>query len=205
MPAAVNLPIIYRKFMAEIKILKTETLADKRYPLKQITYEKADRKGKIQKKDYEVYYRPDAVTVLLADQHNQKFLLTKQFRMPSYLNGNVSGYLVETCAGLIDENETPEQAARREVEEETGYVVDELIKVAGAYTSAGAMTEFVHFYIAYYNSEEKHQSRGGLEEEGEDIELLEISFIDAREKLKQGEFADEKTILLLQHFLLYMQ
>lgn len=191
--------------MAGVQILTKETLSEKKYPLKYVTFQKPDREGKMQLEEKEVYFRPDAVAVLLADKNQKKFLLTKQFRLPAYLNGNETGFLIEACAGLIDKDETPEQTARREVKEETGYEVGDLKKIAGAYTSAGGITEFLHLFIASYNSEKNHKSVGGLEEEGEHIELVELGFDEAREKLRRGEFRDVKIILLLQYYFLEEQ
>jgi GDP-mannose pyrophosphatase NudK len=188
--------------MASIQILNKETLVDKKYPLRNITFEMPDRNGKLLHQENEVYFRPDAVTVLLADRIQKRFLLTKQFRLPTFLNGNNAGFLVETCAGLIDENETPEEAARREVEEETGYAIANLRKVAGAYTSAGAITEFLHFFIADYDSHTKPESGGGLDQEGEDITSVEMGFEEARSKLITSELRDAKTIMLIQYFFL---
>ncbi|MCR8557967.1 NUDIX domain-containing protein [Mucilaginibacter sp. BJC16-A38] len=188
--------------MASIQILNKETLSDKKYPLQYISFEKPDKEGVFHNHEREVYFRPDAVGVLLVDEGQRKILLTKQFRLPAFLNGSDSGYLVETCAGIIDENETPEQTAHREAEEETGYQIKELEKIASAYTSAGGITEFVHLFIANYISEKDHPKTGGLE--GEDIQLIELGFDEAREKLKQGEFRDAKTIILLQHFFMRM-
>ena len=186
--------------MATIQILDKQTLSDKKYLLKYITFEKPDAEGEFHNQEKEVYFRPDAVAVLLVDKKQKKLLLTKQFRLPTFLNGSDSGYLVEACAGLIDEGETPEQTVHREVEEETGYQIDKLTKIAGAYTSPASATEFLHLFTAVYQSEEGHSKTWGLKAEGESIELIEIGFEEAREKLKQGEFRDIKTILLLQYF-----
>ncbi|GAC1306636.1 MAG: GDP-mannose pyrophosphatase NudK [Mucilaginibacter sp.] len=188
--------------MATIQILNKETLSDKQYPLKYIRYEKPDSEGNFHNIEKEVYFRPDAVTALLVDDERKKILLTRQFRLPAFLNGSDSGYMVETCAGIIGENESPEQTIHREAEEEIGCKIHDLEKVAGAYTSSGGITEFVHFFIARYNEKDRTGKGGGLKEEGEDIEIVELSFNDAREKLKQGAFRDVKTILLLQHFFL---
>ena len=188
--------------MSDIKIIKEETLSDKKYPLKFYTFQRTGSKGKLLEKKNEVYFRPDAVTVLLVDSVNRKFLLTRQFRLPTYLNGNESGYLVEACAGLIDKGESPEETAYREVKEETGYPIHDLKKVASVYTSAGGITEFQRLYIATYDSKGEHSEGGGIEEEGEDIELVEMSFDEARETLQRGEFMDAKTITLLQHYFL---
>lgn len=189
--------------MSTIQILTRETLSEKKYPLKYFSFEKPDADGEFHNIEKEVYFRPDVVAVLLADEKNKKVLLTKQFRLPAFLNGSDSGYLVEACAGIIDENETPEQTARREVEEETGYQVNTLEKIGGAYSSPNGTTEFVHLFIAAYETEKDHAQYGGLKEEGETIELIELDFHTAREQLKQGVFRDIKTILLLQHFFMY--
>ena len=186
--------------MATIQILNKQTLSDKKYPLKYISFEKPDADGEFHNLEKEVYFRPDAVAVLPVDKQNKKILLTKQFRLPAFLNGSESGYLVEACAGIINENETPEQTVHREVEEETGYQIHDLTKIAGAYSSPNATTEFLHLFIAGYTSSADHSKNWGLKEEGESIELVELGFGETKEKLKQGEFRDIKTILLLQHF-----
>lgn len=188
--------------MADIRIVNTETLSEKKYPLKQVTFERPDLKGEIIQKKNEIYFRPDAVAILLVNESRGTMLFTKQFRIATYLNGNKTGYLLEACAGLIDEGETPEQTAVREADEETGYAIQNLVKAGQAYTSVGALTEIVHLFTATYSEESKHGEGGGAEGEGEDIELVEMTFDDAYSKLKQGEFIDAKTILLLQHYFL---
>ena len=186
--------------MSKIEILKQEMLSKKIFPLKYITYTKPGPQANVQSQENEVYFRPDAVAVLLADPQKQIFLLTRQFRLPSYLNGNETGYLVESCAGLIDEGESPEQAARREVKEETGYLITELKKIGAVYSSAGGITEFLHLFIGFFDSSGSHEGGGGLEEEGEDIETIEISFEQAKDNLRKGLINDAKTLALLQHF-----
>jgi GDP-mannose pyrophosphatase NudK len=191
--------------MATIQILNKETLSDKKYPLKYISFEKPDAEGEFHNQTREVYFRPDAVAVLLVDNRREKILLTKQFRLPAFLNGSDSGYLIEACAGLMDETETPEQTVIREVAEETGYEPYDLVKIAGAYSSPSGTTEFLHLFIANYNGDDNHAKNGGLKEEGESIELLEFGFDEARTQLRQGELRDIKTILLLQHFFMNEQ
>jgi len=150
----------------------------------------------------EVYYRPDAVGVLLVDEKKKLLLLTRQFRLPAFLNGSESGYLVETCAGLIEETETPEQALRREVMEETGYEVDTYEKVAGVYSSAGGITEFLHLFIARFDSTAEAKEGGGLASENEAVEIIKLTFAEAKAQLARGEFKDAKTLILLQHYFL---
>jgi len=188
--------------MSTIQILKKETLSEVKYPLQYITFEKPDEFGEFHNLAKEVYFRPDAIAVLLVDEDQQKILLTKQFRLATFLNGNDSGYLVEACAGLIDEDETPEQTARREAAEETGYEIGDLEKIGGAFSSPGGTTEFMHLFIGAYQSKTDHQKFGGLKGEGESIELIELGFDEARQQMMAGAFRDLKTILLLQQFFL---
>jgi GDP-mannose pyrophosphatase NudK len=188
--------------MSSIQIVNRETIAERKFPLKYFSYQIL-KEGETTNHEAEVYYRPDATAVLLVDEERKKFLLTKQFRLPTYLNGNESGDLIEVCAGLIDEGETPEQAAVREAEEELGYKIANLQKAGRVFTSAGGITELVHLFTALYKPEMKQAEGGGLEEEGEDIQLLEMDFDEARQKLQQGAFIDAKTVLLLQHYFLF--
>jgi nudix-type nucleoside diphosphatase (YffH/AdpP family) len=186
--------------MSNIQILNKETLSERKYPLRYITFEKPDLKGKFRNVAKEVYFRPDVVAVLLVDDERKTILLVKQFRLPTFLNGNDSGYMLEACAGIIEVGETPDQTVYREAEEETGFRVHGLEKIGGAYSSPGATTEYIHLYIARYHKESKISAGGGLEAEGESIELKEFPFHEAKDQLKQGAFRDIKTILLLQHF-----
>lgn len=118
--------------------------------------------------------------------------------MPSYLNGNDTGVVVETCAGLLD-GDDPETCVIKEAEEESGYRVKEVKKVFEAYMSPGAVTEIVHFYIGQYEDADKVGAGGGLASEQEEIEVMEVDFDQACEMIETGEIKDAKTIMLLQH------
>ncbi|GAB2686942.1 GDP-mannose pyrophosphatase NudK [Mucilaginibacter koreensis] len=191
--------------MANVQILNKETLSERKYPLKYITYQKFMKNGEAVDMEAEVYYRPDATAILLYNQEQQTFLLTQQFRMPAYLNSSDTGLLTEACAGLIDEGETPEEAAIREAEEELGYKVKEPVFAGKIYTSAGGITELLHLYTAAYTEADKVSEGGGAEGENEDITLIHLSYTDAKRMLQQGEIIDAKTMLLLQHFFLFIQ
>ncbi len=189
--------------MADIQILKKEDLSNRKYLLQSISYLKYNKQGEAHEMKAEVYFRPDAVAVLLYNPAEQKFLLTQQFRMPVYLNTSDTGHLTEACAGLIDEGEAPEQTAIREAEEETGYKIAAPVKIGQVYTSAGGITELLHLFVATYDRKQQISEGGGAEGEGEDITLIEISYTEAKQLLQQGEILDAKTMILLQHFFLF--
>jgi GDP-mannose pyrophosphatase NudK len=181
-----------------VKITKTEVISKQKHTLKKITFERPDTEGKLQQHINEVYDMGNAVAALLYNTQQKTVILTKQFRLPSYINGNKTGMLVEACAGKI-ENESPEETAKRELEEETGYKVASVKKVFEAYTSPGTITELLYFFIAEYNASMKVSDGGGLKEEKEDVEVLEIRFDDAVKMIETDEIKDAKTIMLLQY------
>ncbi|HYG40201.1 MAG TPA: GDP-mannose pyrophosphatase NudK [Cytophagales bacterium] len=181
-----------------IRILSEETLSKQKYHLKKLTFELIRKTGEVQKQVREVYDRGNGATILLYNSDSRNIILTKQFRLPTYLNGNKSGLLIETCAGLLDEHE-PEECIRKEVEEETGFEVKNVKKIFKAYMSPGAVTEILHFFIGSYFPNLKTGEGGGLKEEGEDIEVIELPFDEAYKMIKKEEITDAKTILLLQY------
>jgi GDP-mannose pyrophosphatase NudK len=137
-------------------------------------------------------------TILLYNTEKKTVILTRQFRMPSYLNGNESGMLIEACAGLLD-RDNPEECIRRETEEETGYKVSNVKKIFETYMSPGSVTEILYFFIAEYTDDMKTSEGGGLEHDQENIDVLELSFERAFEMMTSGEIRDAKTIMLLQY------
>jgi nudix-type nucleoside diphosphatase (YffH/AdpP family) len=182
----------------KINILKTEVLSDNWYTLRKITYQSTNPNGETIVQDREAYDRGNGSTILLYNKVNQTVILTRQFRMPTYLNGNEDGYLIECCAGLLDKD-NPEECIKRETEEETGYKVSDVKKVFEAYMSPGSVTEILYFFIAEYSQEMKVSEGGGVEEESENIEVLEIPFQQALDMISSGEIKDAKTIMLLQY------
>jgi nudix-type nucleoside diphosphatase (YffH/AdpP family) len=182
----------------KIDILNTSILSDNWYTLKKITFEKTIAGGLPVKQDREVYDRGNGATILLYNKERQTIVLTRQFRLPTYVNGNTTGLLIESCAGLLDQD-NPEECIKRETEEETGYKLNAVKKVFEAYMSPGSVTEILYFFVAEYTPEMKTGEGGGLDHENEDIEVLELPFTRALEMMRTGEIKDGKTMLLLQY------
>lgn len=185
-----------------VKITKTEVLSDNWYQLDKITFDYLRNDGRWQTQIRESYDRGNGATVFLYNKTTQKIILIRQFRLPSMLNGNETGLLIETCAGLLDKDD-PITCIKKEIAEETGYHVSNVTKVFEAYMTPGAVTEQIHYFIAEYTDDMKVNAGGGLDEEQEDIEVLEMPFTEAIELLKNGEIKDAKTILLLQYALIH--
>ena len=182
----------------KVKIQKTEILSDNWYTLKKITYDYLKKDGSWQTQSREAYDRGNGATILLYNTDFKTVILTRQFRLPSFINGNDSGLLIESCAGLLDKD-NPEDCIRRETEEETGYKISTIKKIFEAYMSPGSVTEILYFFIAEYSSNMKVNEGGGVVHEQEDIEVLEIKFDKAFHMIETGEIRDGKTIMLLQH------
>jgi GDP-mannose pyrophosphatase NudK len=182
----------------KIKITKNEILSDNWFTLKKVTYEYQKEDGDWQTQIREVYDRGNGASILLYNKENKTVVLTRQLRIPTYLNGNDTGMMIETCAGMLEE-ENPEDCIKRETEEETGYQVKEVRKIFEAYMSPGAITEILHFFVGEYSKEMKVNDGGGLDEEQENIEVLEMPFDKAMQMITTGEIKDAKTIMLLQY------
>jgi GDP-mannose pyrophosphatase NudK len=184
--------------MEQIKIIKEDLLSDNWYTLKKYTYEILKRDGSRQEQTREVYDRGNGAAILLYNKEYKTVILTRQFRLPSFVNGNKNGVLIEACAGLLDQD-NPEEAIRRETEEETGYRVKDVRKIFESYMSPGSVSEILYFFIAEYTQSMKVHEGGGIEHEQEDIEVLEILFDKAYAMIETGEIKDAKTIMLLQY------
>jgi GDP-mannose pyrophosphatase NudK len=182
----------------QYRIVDTEILSDNWYILRKITYQYLKPDGQWGTHSREAYDRGNGAVILLYNCESETVILTRQFRLPTYVNGNASGMLIEACAGLLDKDDA-EAAIRRETEEETGYQVGDVRKIFEAYMSPGSVTEILYFFIAEYTPLMKVDEGGGLEHEQEDIEVLELSFERALEMVKTGEIKDGKTIMLLQY------
>ncbi len=182
----------------KIEILKTEVLSDNWYTLRKITYNYQKKDGSWETQSREAYDRGNGATILLYNKSNKTVILTRQFRMPTYLNGNENGMLIEACAGLLDKDNA-EECIRRETEEETGYKISAVQKLFEVYMSPGSVTEIVYFFAAEYTKEMKVNDGGGVAHEQENIDVLEFDFDTAYAMIASGEIKDAKTIMLLQH------
>lgn len=182
----------------KIKILSEQLLSKNWFLLKKIIFEIQIDENQIQKQDREVYDRGNGATILLYNKSKKTIILIKQFRLPTYLNGNATGMLIESCAGMV-EQENAEACIKRETEEETGFQINKVEKLFEAYMSPGALTEIIHFFKAEYTSDMKISEGGGLASEQENIEVIELPFDVAYNMIATGEIKDAKTILLLQY------
>ncbi|MEM7551827.1 MAG: GDP-mannose pyrophosphatase NudK [Bacteroidota bacterium] len=181
-----------------VKNLSRELLSDHWYTLEKVTYDFQLNNGNWQTQTREAYDRGNGATILLYNKEKVTVILTSQFRLPTYLNGNESGFLIEACAGLLDK-EKPEDCIKKEVEEETGYRLEKVEKIFESYMSPGSVTEILYFFIAEYSEDMKVSKGGGLETEQENIEVIELPFSKAFDMIKSGEIRDGKTIMLLQY------
>ena len=184
-----------------VQVLKTEVLSDNWYVLRKVTFRLRKRDGSWEVQSREAYDRGNGATILLYDTARRTVVLTQQFRLPTYVNGNGSGMLIETCAGLLDADD-PETCIAREAFEETGYEIRNARKVMQAYMSPGSVTEILYFFVAEYSRAQRVTEGGGVEEE--DIEVLELSFDEALRRVASGEIRDAKTIMLLQYAALHL-
>ena len=185
-----------------VKITDTKILSDNWYVLKKVTYEYRQKDGSWLTYNREAYDRGNGATILLYNRIEKTVILTRQFRMPTFINGNESGMLIEACAGLLDKDNA-EDCIRRETEEETGYRLRDVRKVFEAYMSPGSVTEVLYFFVAEYEKSMKVNDGGGVEHEQENIEVLEFDFDHALKMIESGEIKDGKTIMLLQHVRLH--
>ena len=190
--------LIYVPFMNTVRNIQTKILASEWAGLKKLTYEYRKEDGEWETQTREAYDRGNGVTILLYHPLKKTVLLTRQFRIPTFLNGNPDGHLIETPAGKL-EDESPEECIKREVLEETGHSVKDVEKIFEAYMSPGSVTELIHFYFAEYQDHMKVSSGGGNNQEQENIQVLEIPLHAAIHMMKTGEIKDAKTIMLLQY------
>jgi len=180
-----------------VRIRQVEVLSDNWYVLRKTTFDFQGRDGIWRTMSRETYDRGNGATILLYSTVKKTVVLTRQFRFPAYVNEH-DGLLIETCAGLLDQDD-PHTCIRKETEEETGYRIENVRKVFEAFMSPGSVTERLHFFVGEYSDQDKVSEGGGLEAEGEEIEVLELPLDEALAMIDTGEIKDGKTIMLLQY------
>jgi nudix-type nucleoside diphosphatase (YffH/AdpP family) len=190
-----NLPQLKNE---KVRNIKRELLSDNWYKLEKISfdYQKAD--GSWEAQSREAYDRGNGAAILLYNTKKGTVILTRQFRMPTYINGNDTGMMIEVCAGLLD-GDNPEDCIKKETEEETGYKLERVQKVFESFMSPGSVTEILYFFIGSYEEKMKVSDGGGAETETENIDVLELTFDKALAMMASGEIKDAKTIMLLQY------
>lgn len=182
----------------KINNLSKIILSDNWYTLNKYSYDYQKPNGEWERQDREAYDRGNGATILLYNSTTRKIILTRQFRLPTYVNDNADGMLIESCAGLLDADNA-EDCIRKEAEEETGYKIQNVKKIFQAYMSPGSVTEILYFFVAEYSQNMKVSAGGGLAHEQENIEVLEYDFDTAYSMIASGEIEDGKTIILLQY------
>jgi nudix-type nucleoside diphosphatase (YffH/AdpP family) len=180
-----------------VTVQRVEVTSHGWHVLRRTTFGYRRRDGRVQTLQRETYDRGNGATILLYDPARGTVLLTRQFRYPAYVNGHPDGMLIETAAGLLDDD-APEVAIRREAGEELGVTVRQLRHVFDLYLSPGSVTERVHFYVAAYTPADRVDAGGGVAEEGEEIEVLEVRAAAALAMVADGRIVDGKTVILLQ-------
>ena len=185
-----------------IRVKDVRVLSDNHYLLKTTTFDYRRGNGEWQTQHRETYDRGNGATLLPYNLAQRTVVLVRQFRYPAYVNG-YDDLMIEAAAGLLD-NASPETRIRAEAEEETGYRLGAVAKVFEAFMSPGAVTEKLHFFVAEYEPAMRISDGGGLADEGEDIEVLELPIDTALAMIADGRIADAKTIMLLQYAALHI-
>ena len=182
----------------KVRNIEREILSDNWYTLNKYTFEYQKPDGTWETQQREAYDRGNGAAILLYNTKKGSVVLTKQFRMPTYVNGNDDGMMIEVCAGLLD-GDNPADCVRKETEEETGYKISNVKKVMQTYMSPGSVTEILYLFVGEYDESMKVSEGGGAEDETENIEVLELNFEKAMDMINTGEINDSKTIMLLQY------
>ncbi|MCP1967321.1 GDP-mannose pyrophosphatase [Bradyrhizobium elkanii] len=185
-----------------VRVKDVELLSKRRYELKSATFDYRRANGEWQTQVREVYDRGNGAALLPYNLTTRSVVLVRQFRYPAFANG-YDDLLIEAAAGMLDDAE-PEARIRAEAEEEIGYRLAHVRKVFEAFTSPGAVTEKLHCFVAEYDAAMRVADGGGLADEGEDIEVLELSIDDALAMISDGRIVDAKTIMLLQYAALHL-
>jgi len=185
-----------------VRVKETRVLSKARYLLTSTTFDYRRANGEWQTQVRETYDRGNGAALLPYNLKTRTIVLVRQFRYPTFVNG-YDGLLIETAAGMLD-NAAPEERIRAEAEEEIGYRLTHVQKVFEAFMTPGAVTEKLHFFVAEYDATMRIGDGGGLADEGEDIEVLELNIDEALAMIADGRIVDAKTIMLLQYAALHI-
>jgi len=185
-----------------IRVKDERVLSDGHIKLKAVTFDGRRSDGEWQTQRREIVDRGNGAALLPYNLARRTVMLVKQFRYPAYVNG-CDDLLIEAAAGLLD-NASPEKRIRAEAEEEIGYQLRDIRKIFEAYMTPGAVTEKLHFFVGEYQPDMKIGDGGGNANEGEDIEVLELSIDEALAMIVDGRIMDAKTIMLLQYAKLHV-
>ena len=185
-----------------IRMVEVQVLSDSWYTLKKNTFDYLRKDGTWQRQSRETYDRGDGAVLLLFNAARQTVVLARQFRMPVFAHGDSGGqsdgHLIEACAGLLDGMDAAQRIAL-EVQEELGFRIGTPHKLFEAFMSPGSVTEILHFFAASYQPGDRANQGGGVHDEGEDIDVLELPLTEALAMVRSGTIRDGKTIMLLQH------
>ncbi|MFT6368973.1 MAG: nudix-type nucleoside diphosphatase (YffH/AdpP family) [Maribacter sp.] len=181
-----------------IKNIKKVELSDNWYTLNNYNFEYQKEDGTWETQRRESYDCGDGAAILLYNRERKTVVLTRQFRMPTYVNGNDNGMMVEVCAGLLD-GLSPEECIKKEALEETGYKLNAVQQVMATFMCPGSVTQKLYLFLGEYDTYMKVEEGGGAEDETENIEVLECTFTEALDMISSGGIKDAKSIMLLQH------
>ncbi len=194
-----DFPTAWTRFDSDnIRLDGVDCLSDNWYHLYRVRFALKRRDGEWQDQNREAYDRGNGAGILLFNRANRTIILTRQFRMPTFVNGNETGMLIEVPAGLLDDR-TPNAAVIAEVEEETGYKIGKPRQVFDVFMSPGSVTERLHLFVAEISTDYLQGEGGGKYDEGEDISVLETPFADVIAMIADGRIRDAKTIMLVQY------
>jgi nudix-type nucleoside diphosphatase (YffH/AdpP family) len=180
-----------------VRVKDVSVLSDKHYVLKSVTFEYRRSNGQWQTQNREIFDRGNAAALLPYNLADRTVVLVRQFRFPAYING-YDDLLIEAVAGMLDDA-SPEMRIRSEAEEEIGYRLGDVKKVFEAFMSPGAAMEKLYFFVAEYNPSMQVSNGGGIADEGEDIEVLQLPIDEAPAMIADGRIVDAKTVMLLQY------
>ena len=182
---------------SQFRIIKTEIMAKGWSSLSRLTVDATMRDGRQLELKREVADHGHGAAILAVDPKHGTCLLVRQWRAGAAFNGE-DGFLIEACAGLLDADH-PEDCVCREALEELGTHLHNIGHVCDCYSSPGAVSEKLSLFVGTYTVKDRVSAGGGLLEEGEDIEVLEMQIDEAYGLIATGGITDAKTIILLQH------